>query len=544
MEYLDYQEEMGIFYREIASFIEKHRSLLDEIEQKGHIFDSLRLREQSKRTIFFDWFVFDCQSDVCAKTPLRYFLEKGEVDEEMKELFRGFLNNVYSVFEIKALKMGKEMMAVDVLTDREYTVKDKSLSSQAIKGQLVIMRILPFGGYYIATGEGHIFPLDISPLIKLKLKSEGKLKKKERLNLLDVCQVLFMEEEKEKRSAQEDFVSLCQKGGLGDSEYAQTVMAQMKEEARQKGDPNRFTREILDKIRPYPGIRVVDVARVINDLWNSFIAENDPVAVKGPLEEALIDAGMAYVHSKVDPSRFKDSDKANVKANKLYHEWLNSAKEELGGQSPREVILEERKELGNPQMEVDLKFFMTALNPFGEFEAKLEDLFEMGLKCLKKEDYDGAIYAYEQYCSLENENHTVWNNLGNAYLLSAEHQDVKKARECFERALEIDPDYKLAMDNLFMMMISSKKSMRNIAKTKRIKWLNKDKVLEPIDWEKRMSESKTSSVRNSDMVKDMESIKDLIRSGQKILAIKKYMELFGGGLKKAKDAVDQIEGDL
>jgi len=56
--------------------------------------------------------------------------------------------------------------------------------------------------------------------------------------------------------------------------------------------------------------------------------------------------------------------------------------------------------------------------------------------------------------------------------------EKNKAQECFEKALEINPDYKMPKNNLKLLKNANKKDLERIAKGCRIKYFNKGKVME------------------------------------------------------------------
>jgi Tfp pilus assembly protein PilF len=72
---------------------------------------------------------------------------------------------------------------------------------------------------------------------------------------------------------------------------------------------------------------------------------------------------------------------------------------------------------------------------------------DIGAYLIEKGDYDGAIGWLEKATSSRRYQsyHFPWYNLGRAY---AAKELFKRAAECFEQALEIEPDYKEAEDAL------------------------------------------------------------------------------------------------
>lgn len=474
MDEFNYQEIMNKFYAQISDFIMNREDIVAELDEKSRLFSTLKMDEGEKKRIFFDWFIFDCKSKVLSKNLLRYFLDKDLLDAKTKGIYRGFLDNAYSIFEVRALRIGKEMVIHDLIHAREYNVKDTSFTKHIRKGQCVILRVLPIHGYYILTGVGHAFPIESSPIIKLSLQNRRKLQKQPRLSPLEICEIFFAQDEKEQLPTRERLTLFCQEAGV-EKEYVEEMIDTLKEHARNKGEYDDIIKDLFDKIKPHPDFNPAELSEAFIDLWNSFISEETPSFKKGPMERALIHACMSYVQSKVNPDKYKDIKKAEAKAKKMNDDWLNAPKEELGGKTPVEVILEERKRLGNPQKEVAFSIAFTKLKPGGDVERQAEELFYKGLEYVKQNKPAKAIEAYKAYCALNPKNHVVWQNMGVAYMLLLQKN---KAQECFEKALEVNPDYEMPKNNLKLLKNANEKDLERIAKECRVKYFNEGKIAE------------------------------------------------------------------
>ncbi|MDD4202345.1 MAG: hypothetical protein PHQ52_02650 [Candidatus Omnitrophica bacterium] len=477
MDCFNYQDEMDIFYAQISEFLDNDRRLFEELVERSSMFDLLPLPDKGKKKLFFDWFIFDCKSSICNTTPLRFFLENFKLSNEQKQTYKGFINNIYGMFEVIALKTGKEMIIKDILSEKEYNVKDTQLTKNVEKKQVIIVRILPFHGYYVATGMGHAFPLKVSPIIKMHLRIINSDVTNQSISPLDLVQLFFKEEQREKLPVLDKFLLVCQEGGL-DKQDAESLLLKIKETSlRKDGQLTDFTDEVLKKLKPSQEETADEIIRSLSAVWNYFLKQEDKDHVeKGPIESLLISVMVQYIQTKVDPDKFKDIDSANKKADKLVKEWFDVPRQEFNGKSAKEVILEERQKLGNPLKEVGMIFRFKKTQLFGEHNEELEKLFAKGLECFEEENYDGAIDVFEEYCSKEKDNHVVWNNLGNAYVMAIKGFDKDKAKACYEKALEINPKYQLAknnLENLKKRMASKDKDA--FKKDRKVKWFNKGK---------------------------------------------------------------------
>lgn len=469
MDEFNYKKIMRKFYAQISDFIRSREDVEAELYEKSRLFSTLEMDEEEKNKISFDWFIFDCKSEVLSKNLLSYFLNTDILDEKTKTIYRSFLNNVYSIFEVKALRIGKEMIIHDLIHDREYNVKDTSLTKHVEKGQCVILRLLPIHGYYILTGIGHALPIETRRVTKLLLQNRRKSQKNLRLSPLEICEMFFAQEKRERLPVRERLILFCQELGLKEA-YIEKMVNTLKEHARDKGEYGDIFKDLFNKIIPYPNFKPDEVTGAFIDLWNSFISEEEVAFKPGPTEEALVHACIGYARSKVNPDKYKDVKKAETRATKLSNDWLNTAREELDGKTPKEVILEERKRDGNPRKEVAFTVSLTKLEPGADVKRQAEELFYKGFECIKQNEPIEAIKAYRAYCALNSKNCVVWQNMGVAYMLLLEKN---KAQECFEKALEINPDYKMPKNNLKLLKNANKKDLERIAKGRRIKYFNK-----------------------------------------------------------------------
>jgi tetratricopeptide (TPR) repeat protein len=205
------------------------------------------------------------------------------------------------------------------------------------------------------------------------------------------------------------------------------------------------------------------------DVWNGFITG---YAEKGPIEGALISAGLAYVQQKVNPMRRKDMEKASVDVNKAFEEWLDTRHEELDGNTPKELILKEREELGNPVKLVKFSMDVMSLAPGEELRKKAEGAVNKAMQLLGENKPKEAIRLYKEHLSIIPRNHVAWLNLGVAHILLS---DKKSAEICFRKALEIESNYKVARNNLRILENATEEDIKRMAEEFRIKMVNQGK---------------------------------------------------------------------
>ena len=78
----------------------------------------------------------------------------------------------------------------------------------------------------------------------------------------------------------------------------------------------------------------------------------------------------------------------------------------------------------------------------------LEDRFYDGVTYMKKKDWDLAIAEFEYVVSVDQASEKAYGNLGIAYLFNG---GFDEAEQCFDKALEINPEYPPAARNLALL---------------------------------------------------------------------------------------------
>lgn len=461
----DYKEVMREFYASIADFISNKPEIIAELKYQESFLKDFNSSEKERRKLIFDWYVFDYKSEVLSKNLLQYFLETVDIQEDLKDIYKRFKDSVFSIFEIKTLKIAKELIACDLATGKEYNIKDTALIQQIAKGQCGFLRLLPFANYYILTSTGFFFPEEANSFIKIYFMDIKNTNKPFKLTPITLCEIFSNQKKPEELPLKERFILFCQEAGLN-QDYINEVIDIMQKKALEKADPYPIQKEIIAKIKPYPKFNMEEFTRALVDLWNSFLTKAQGYVEKGPIELALLQAAIAYLQIKLDLKKYKDTKKASLHGNQLISEWFKTPRQELGAKTPEEVIIEERIRLGNLDKRVGFKFNINTLLPGEEVFRKAEEAFNRGREFMKENKPLEAIEAYKEYISYNAQNHVVWCNLGIAYILIL---DKVNAQKCFKKALEIKPEYKLAKSNMRIIKNATKKDIAFMAKEYRVK---------------------------------------------------------------------------
>jgi len=472
--FFEYREIMTEFYHRAAELIKDNPEFITALEKVESYFQFFTIDATEKQKVIFDWFVFEPKSKLKGKRILDYILdEEALAFNPDLTILQGFRENIFSVFEVKAIRMGKELIICDLVHDKEYQVRDEQASRNLQKKECVFLRALPFKDYFILTGMGYSFPKEMTPVIKLTIRnireSASKKKRKFSVGPVEMCQIFFSQKKREILPPLERFRLFCEEAGLTTS-YINEVLDKTKEKAAQKGYYDDILPELYKKLDPRKITDPKEITTSYIEVWNSLVAQAEPFVEKGPMEHTLINICIDYTQNKVD-SKTKDAQK---KLNKLQKEWFESPLEEFGGRTPTEIILEERERLGNPQKEVSFSVSITELHPGEEYIKKAEETFHQAVALMKQNKPVEALKAYEEHLALHPENFVAWQNKGVCHILLLEEDKAKRA---FQKALQINPKYEMAKRNLEILKHTTHADLERIAKEFRVVVLNEDKTL-------------------------------------------------------------------
>src|SRR3989338_3783226 len=320
----DYQREMDLFYSRLGQFIQERPELISELEEKLGFFAPLQMPDKDKRMLVLDWFVFDAKSKTLKKNILDFFLTEAEPDEETKQLYRNFRQGKFSLFEVKALRIGKGMLLINLLDGQEHQVFDVSASKTVQKGQCCFFRMLPFEDYFILTGVCYPFPASSTPALRVIAKNMRESRRPVHLSPLQVCEIMFAAPKREQLPVRERFELICREHGFSADEVRE-FLDEMRQKVLQKEGNDGLAERLFAKLKPRPGFNARDLSDAFIGTWNSFVAEQPGYVEKGPMETMLVRAALDYVGNRVKIDGRKNREKLEAKMNELQKEWLNTA---------------------------------------------------------------------------------------------------------------------------------------------------------------------------------------------------------------------------
>lgn len=433
----EYKSVTDGFYAEILQFITDNRDLFEKMSVYEKLFDYPGLSPVEQKSICLDWFIFDYREPESSTSVLDIFISgQPNLEPEKKATYSGFKNGIYGLFEIKAVKAGKEAILSDLTNGLEHKVLDTTVTQEVKKGDLLILRVLPYKDAKIVTGRAYVLPRETA--VYLKINRDLFQKARGGITPIDVMKLFYESDSTSKMPPKERLIYLAARAGMKEGDI-QSIMEDMAIEAAAKGDPVKFMTDFTARSgRPGEKNRS-DLLSAVSNYWNSLLERNSDYVAKGPVETAVFHMAFSIYGEIFRKTGMKNKAIAQAELDA----WLKMPLSVLDGKTPEQAIVEERKSLNNPELRVHYTFDMQEIiDPKAEEkEKKAEKLFYSAADLMREEDYETALELFEKYNLLWDGNQVVHYNMGvcNFYL-----ENYAAAEACLEKALKIEPNYKKA----------------------------------------------------------------------------------------------------
>ncbi|MEW5937602.1 MAG: tetratricopeptide repeat protein [Candidatus Thermoplasmatota archaeon] len=379
------------------------------------------------------------------RTPLRYFLDNAGLSPSEYSIYEGFMDSVFSVFEVSERYEKGGLKLADLVWDKEYFVGEAEGAPHLSPGDILSCRIAPFGsGFVVITSAPQMWHRAAAYSIKNSLRSARSIIKKRGGTAFDILDVLW--------------------GARSKTETIQDVKKALKKQLRSLGidiDLRGLARrmnESSDVLEAFPEIRDFDfpsnddyhmTSSLLEMLWNKYPRKEfegkspEDIYQTGPKEEMLILELLNRSMTEVNPEDYPSMKEVEVAMEDLRKKWLKTPQKVLGGKTPMEVILEERRALGNPMEEFGVHVVCRRVPNYDENKAAR--LYKEGNNAFKQGALMKAAELYTEVTEIYPDHYKAWGNLGNCFAYLG---NKKKAIECYEKALSIQPAYALAKKNL------------------------------------------------------------------------------------------------
>lgn len=375
----------------IIEFCEEDIYLSEEVEKEREKFFTPRLEtyypsSQEKEFAelrFADYFLFSYSSSHYKMTPLEVFLSRklSGLNKKDKEIYSGFKAHIYSAFEVLKVIVGSHFIAKNLSSNKVYKVRENRATYQMEEGNIIIARILPYEEDYALSHINLVVPRAASYLVKREWKRMIAKDKKgpdpitlERVFHQGRKKVvendLEMVEKKLRRTL---------KKNLG--KKAPTIR-QLKKRINESTYSMDILKELIEKMSFSSTEELIQFQELFNAFWN--LSSRDEFGgkspqqkakeMRGPRERELIPDLIRYVTSTVNPEKFSSKKDLQKEIEKERKKWLSEPQPELNYMSPCEVILNERKKLGNPRKDFSISMSVTPISAGSKMKTSLDDI--------------------------------------------------------------------------------------------------------------------------------------------------------------------------
>jgi len=322
---------------------------------------------------FADHFMFSYISQYYEMTPLEVFLSKNlsNYNKHEQQIFLGFKGNIFSAFTITKVVVGSYFIAKGLTFGKEYKVRENRATHKLKEGDYIVGRILPYETDYALSNVNLTYPKESSYILKRLWKNIPP-------NITRVVTPLMIEKElfqkyrstpKEKNNLEsaEKKLKHFLKKYLGKKAPS---IKNLRKKINRITDPFPLMRELSGKFNFSSNDELIEFQQLFMDFWN--LSSRDEFSGKSPeeiheqniglKEKELTQDLMFYVQSEVDPGDFSNQDELNKAVKECQERWLHQPQEELEYKNPWEVILEERKRLGNPRKDYSISITITPVS--------------------------------------------------------------------------------------------------------------------------------------------------------------------------------------
>lgn len=367
LDIIEFCENDPHLYKELTKEREKFFTLTPEVYYKT--FDEKNWAELR----FADYFMFSYISQYYEMTPLEVFLFKmlSEYNKQDQQIFLGFKSNIFSAFTISKVLVGSYFIAKDLTSGKEYKIRENKATYKLKEGDYIVGRILPYETDYALSNINLTYPKGSSYILK-RLWKNSPSDITRTITPLMIEKVLFQKdrdntkEEKNLESVEKKLKHFLKKH-LGKKAPS---IKNLRKKINKISDPFPLMRELSGKFNFSSNEELIKFQKLFMDLWNysprdEFQGKSPQEINKqgiGPREKELSQDLIFYAQAEIDPSNYSNQDELNKIVKRCQERWLNQPQEELDNKTPWEVILEERKKLGNSRKDYSIAMTITPVS--------------------------------------------------------------------------------------------------------------------------------------------------------------------------------------
>lgn len=398
--------------------------------------------------LFVDWFLLERKLTRCGLTPLGLFIKTNQrrFDETEAAAYREMEeDNRFGIYKLTARKAGEWLDLTPIPHGETCRVIDVKGSQDGREGEFLIARLFRFQDHWALSSFVARIPTEAGYHLERLIQARGDILKDEPIRHRFILGLFIPRVEWEKEGLHRiraRLASILQRWHVADITVAQIEDDIL--DAHKRAATEHPLRQVLVSRAP-SAESGKEVVALLVAMWNLTLS----IAGPGPKEQSLVLDLQHFVMDRL-PLEELTRDVNKPKAREITQQWLDAPQKELGGKSPREVILKERKALGNPQQEIGWEIRVTAVAT-GDAGAQAMALVNQATDRLKAGQAQVALDLLRKAYPLIKEKPEAYRVLGNmatAYVMTGNRGE---ALAMLKAALKANPDYEVARNNLGLL---------------------------------------------------------------------------------------------
>lgn len=436
----------AVFHYFLKKRPEEVKQALQTFTKARHIPQETHLTEDQVQSFFGSWFLFEYSVLNVGKPMLAVYLEEKEKDLTSEEYayFQSVLDTtVFDVFEIIRIDLGQGMRLQQLRTGTEYAVQERRGTYEMEVGEILITRLWYTGHEWQLAPDILGYPADVAPMIHKWVQTwpaDYRLKPTDLWEALSQPKIHSIEEGEE---ILEDF--------LRDHEAAPAVHgSDVVEWLRESQTIHGVAQRVLAHMKVSDKDDFLELIQLMHLVWNALPSRErggkDGVLdgwEPGPVEHGLLEQLRHDMQAGVPFDQYESTADLNHAIAAFQQQWITTPLAEYDRKTPRQAVAEERQKNGHPVRDWTVNI---AVEQWGyPDDERINALLRAGNEANRQGKLTRAEEYYRQVTQEYPHVHQAWCNLG--VVLSGQGRK-KEAIEALEKAIVLEPTYRLAQKNL------------------------------------------------------------------------------------------------
>lgn len=379
-------------------------------------------------------------------TPLQYFIENAPLTKETVEEYLHWLkHSEFTFFEVLSVQRGYSVNLRDLLSSREFLVFEHLGTLKLNEGMIIAARILPFKEDWVFSG-GMLIPLPEQ--FNYLFYRTNALIKQEPISQTEAYKLIYGKKETntEKFTYSQGKQKLSQEFKQRSIDLDVEIIDRIIQK-KEKADLNKIYMTISKGCQSLADSEYL--IGLFHQVYQSHPKFEEEKVKPGPKEQMLIQQLMFEAQQQYFKALAPKE--AKTALNEFTKKWFKTPQKELESKTPEEIILQERKELGNPNNRLTYDFSVTKLplSSTNQPNDEKEDPYNWALYQMnQKQDYYKALKLFSSFAERISEEADIFRYLCNVGVCLIQLGEMELGKKFFEKSLRISPDYQVAKNNL------------------------------------------------------------------------------------------------